>query len=385
MKENIYLAAIYILSCVLHSEKPSVEMLAPFSDRELYQTAKKHSVTSLIGYGMRQISSVRQESSVDWETEVLKLQRKAILMDAEKREILQFMEQSGIWYVPLKGLVIKDLYPCLGLREMADNDILIDPNYREDVKQYMLARGYEYKKTNKYKDDIYLKLPRYNFEMHVSLYEKADPSYEYFKDIRKLLIKDEGNQYGYHFSNEVFYLYLISHIYKHIYYKGTGIKSLADVYICAQKMHLDREYVDEELKKLKLYQFEHSMRHLAVSLFKSPEWPDLDCLAFEEKELFNLIVHSGTYGNDHNRAINRLSHYVKGKVTYRSLLGYYFNRVFPDSEWIRLHMPDIYGHRFRTFLFYITRLCGAVKKLPWIIKEIKLVFNQRGKMIKWKW
>ena len=52
--------------------------------------------------------------------------RKALLFDAERKGILDFMEQRGIWYLPLKGVVLKDYYPAVGMRQMSDNDILYD-------------------------------------------------------------------------------------------------------------------------------------------------------------------------------------------------------------------------------------------------------------------
>lgn len=55
------------------------------------------------------------------------------------------------------------------MREMADNDLLIDERYREDIKKYMLNRGYSIHFAGVTNHDEYTKPPVYNFEFHTRL------------------------------------------------------------------------------------------------------------------------------------------------------------------------------------------------------------------------
>ena len=50
------------------------------------------------------------------------------LMDVEREEIITFFEEKNIWYLLLKGLIIREYYPNPALREMSDNDILLTEN-----------------------------------------------------------------------------------------------------------------------------------------------------------------------------------------------------------------------------------------------------------------
>lgn len=54
----------------------------------------------------------------------------------ERRYFL--FEKAGIWYLPLKGVILKEMYPVYGIRQMADNDILFDFTYRKEVKDIFL-------------------------------------------------------------------------------------------------------------------------------------------------------------------------------------------------------------------------------------------------------
>ena len=65
-----------------------------------------------------------------------------MLLDAEREQVFKEMDAAGIWHLPLKGSVLKSLYPKPWMRQMSDNDILFDPEYQSEVKDIMVKRGY---------------------------------------------------------------------------------------------------------------------------------------------------------------------------------------------------------------------------------------------------
>lgn len=68
--------------------------------------------------------------------------RKVLLLDNGRAEIFRFLDENKIWHMPLKGVILKDYYPELGMRQMSDNDILYDAAFRKTMQQYMLSQGY---------------------------------------------------------------------------------------------------------------------------------------------------------------------------------------------------------------------------------------------------
>ena len=50
----------------------------------------------------------------------MKSLRKVLALEADKTALLRQMEEQNIWYMPLKGAVLKEDYPRLGVREMSD-------------------------------------------------------------------------------------------------------------------------------------------------------------------------------------------------------------------------------------------------------------------------
>ena len=152
--------------------------------------------------------------------------RKVAVFDVERALILKEMEKAGIWDMPLKGSVLKSLYPKIGMRQMADNDILCDPARMSDVCTIMESLGYSTNSTfGLSTHDIYFKPPVCNFEMHRALfgYGHDQRLVDYYQDVKSRLILNEGSQYGYHFRDEDFYLYMLAHAYKHFSNCGTGL------------------------------------------------------------------------------------------------------------------------------------------------------------------
>lgn len=84
-----------------------------------------------------------------WLKEKNQLIYKSVLMDVEREAIQDFFEKNNIWYMLLKGMVIRKYYPAPELREMADNDILFDNKYSKEVYEFMTARGYKSDDYNK--------------------------------------------------------------------------------------------------------------------------------------------------------------------------------------------------------------------------------------------
>ena len=75
--------------------------------------------------------SSREDS--DFHQAYNKAVRKNVILDVERTAIFEEFERKGIWYMPLKGSILKELYPENGMREMADNDVLYDAKNNEKL------------------------------------------------------------------------------------------------------------------------------------------------------------------------------------------------------------------------------------------------------------
>ena len=113
---------------------------------------------------------------------------------------------------------------------MSDNDILFDRSFQNQLEMYMKTHGYMVKTIGNH--SVCNKEPIYNFELHTSLYgSNHRKAYAYYQNVKERLIPDAAGSYGYHFTDEDLYIYILSHAYKHYMGTGTGLRSLLDCYV----------------------------------------------------------------------------------------------------------------------------------------------------------
>lgn len=356
---------IYLLYCAVNGITPDTARVQAMDLERLYRLAKFHTVRGAVCIALKRAGVQDKQFDQAYKKAV----RKNIYLDMERTAILSDFEQQGIWYMPLKGSVLKDLYPENGMREMADNDMLYDADKQQEVKQIMLGHGYTAESVGKSHHDVYMKPPVLNFELHTALFSSAhaEPLYSYYADTKRLLIKDEGNNYGYHFSDEDFYVYMTAHEWKHYNGSGTGIRSLLDCYVyCKVKGdNLNRNYITEQCKQLEIADFEKERRILAVKVFSSETLPDL---TESEQEMLMSYLTAGTYGTFDNA--------IKKKLKDQSKLSFWVHSIFIPRKQMAASVPftakspllypvGIFWRTFRVMLFKqdkIKQTIKAVKK-----------------------
>ena len=231
-----------------------------------------------------------------------------------------------------------------------------------------------------YNHDVYEKPPTMEFEMHRTLFdlEKYPESAAYYDNIFDRLIKDNGNKFGYHMSDEDFYIYIICHMNKHYNNGGTGLRSLADVYMFNKARYdgMDKDYLSRELSALELTEFEQRIRELAYKLFCGEE------NEFTENEETMYFVQSGANGTNEHWKENRLSRSMGGEDTGKAKRKYLLKRVFISGDELKKNYPTVYKHKILYPLLFVYRpIKGAVTRPKGLIDEVKDVkkFKNRNK------
>lgn len=367
---------IYLISCALHGNVPEEERVRNMDMAVLFQIAKKHMLTAIAAMALESFWDKNPPANKavwhPWEQEKVCAMRRNLLLDTEREQILNFFEKNEIWYMPLKGCILKELYPQYGMRQMADNDILFDGTYRREVLKFMKQRGYKVQEYEISNQDVYMKEPLYNFELHVALFGKiGDKSWvKYYADVKNRLLPDDHKKYGFHFRDEDFYVYITTHAYKHFKEWGTGLRTLLDsyVYLWRKKDKLDWDYIAAETRKLGIAGFEEQSRMLAAKLFSDQPPVNEADLTKEEQELFYYCFASGTYGTREHRISNRIKEIQPDgqPLTLRTKLRYCLERMFPTKNVVkyRWQLPFYWiGRMFRLIFTKRRNISYEMKKI----------------------
>lgn len=360
---------IRLVRCVLHGETPDKDWAQSLDFPALYEVCQKHILTACAAYALE--SAGIQNN--DFTQAKAKAIRKNILLDSERAKILKRLEQEHIWYMPLKGALLHNWYPRLGMRQMSDNDILCDGGYRAHIKDIMTDMGFKTEHYGTGNDDSYSKPPVSNFEMHNELFHVAQVGklHAYYENVKERLLKDEGNDYGYHFSNEDYYIYLIAHEYAHYNRGGTGVRSLVDTYIYMRKFSdvLDWDYLNAEFAKLEIADFEKQNRELAMKVFQS------ETLTADEEKRLDYYIFSGIYGTNEHTVQNHLERFGKG-----SKLRYILHRIFPTMDAIKTWYPFYYKHKWLIPVLWVYRpIHGLLKNKNVLKHELEYLRQNKAK------
>ena len=319
----------YLASCAIRETVPDKGRIAAMNLHALYTLAERHMMAGIAGMALRR-AGVMDDAFREAEGKAV---RRTALFDLAREEIFEKLEEAGIWYLPLKGIVLQDLYPAFGMREMSDNDILVDGTRAEDVRRIMEELGFR-KEGSTLIHDSFHKEPVLNFEIHYRLFHSAQSKKldQYYRYAEYRFRKDENGEYRRCMSPEDFYIYVTAHEYRHYEEMGTGLRSLLDTWVILRRLSdvLDRRYIDTELEKLNLSAFEEMNTSLSIHLF------DGEDLTEGDKKMLDYILSSGKYGTIQNKVDNGIDRFGGG---FLGRSRYFLCRVFLPMDVVRTYYP----------------------------------------------
>lgn len=356
-------AWLHLLSCALNGSQPNRALLSQISPQALYQLAGAHKMLALTAFALNRAGI--HESH--FEQAKQKAKRRLALFEMERKTIFRAFEQANLRFCPLKGILLADDYPALGMREMSDNDVLCDGARMEDVKTIMQSLGYRCESYGEGHHDIYTKEPCLQFEMHRTLFEpERMPEYAaYYADVFAKLQPVGGCEYR--LSDEDFYIFMLAHEYKHFSHNGTGLRPLADVYVFLRAHgSMNWRYIASELSKLRLSDFESHNRTLANKVFSGA------ALSEDETEQLLVYLDSSLYGSVERRDYNKMSRALGGRDDKGEKARYLFRRVFLSGEELKTNYPFFYRHKVLLPVLYVYRpIKGAIRRPGHILREAK--------------
>lgn len=302
--EGKYLVAL--LRSALRNEPPA-PVPSDLNWNRLFAVAQRHKVEATV-FRVVEGLGAPPELLKRWRGFADNALRCELLYDAERATLYDAFDREGFDYLPLKGILLKDLYPHKGMRQFGDNDILFRKKQKRAMKRLMRELGYQCGKDSDYSaHDVYTKPPLFHFEMHRALFNRSENT-EYFEKIWQRAVKAERKN-EYRMTNEDFYLYNLAHFHKHYHNGGAGFRFFADLYLLLYKFSFDRAAVDRVLVKENLKAFDQEMCGIAESWFG-------DCPKEIDESVFEFILTSGVYGT--------IEHSAEAQVREGGLFRYIF-------------------------------------------------------------
>lgn len=301
---------ISLIKSALYKEKTVLP--EEFDYDEFKDILQRHDIWGLLYYGFYN-SGIEVP---DWLR--LKFQKNVGLTESlwyKGGEVCETLKQNGLEYVPLKGIVLKDLYPSAYMRRIGDVDILIRKKDYKKIRRLMLGLGYT--EGNESDHELHWIKDGQLIEFH----KRIIPSYN--KDFYRVV----GD--GFEWIKDHEYEYIFTHFAKHYRDAGIGITHLVDLEI------LKRKSTDKGLKELHLDKFYDNVQRTLDCWFRDREFDDVTM------QITDTVFNSGKYGTKEtllkSQALKELNaangDYKKARVKD------FFNRLFPPYSAMKIRNP----------------------------------------------
>ena len=221
--------------------------------------------------------------------------------------------------MPLKGAVLKKLYPKPEMRVMGDGDILIKSEQYEIIREAMQSLGYtEFIESD---HEFIWNKPNIHIELHKRLIPSYNKDYYFYYGVGWKFAKPDAGSCC-KMSDEDTFVYIFTHYAKHYRDGGIGIRHITDLYVfLTSNPKLDKKYIETELNKLGLLKFYKNTINTIDVWFNNKQANDISDF------ITDRIFESGSYGT-------YVSHILSGAVKSSNFgknakFKKVFNLIFP--------------------------------------------------------
>ena len=280
-----------------------------------------------------QLKPLRMQLERDYMVQIPKITNQ----DFEIKKWLDAADAKGLDCIPLKGFLLRQLYPTPMMRSMTDLDVLVRNMDRQDVRLWMEGMGYTAEQTHELSHhDNYEKRPWMYMELHMHLMKPRPGRDELEKKIWSRATLLPGYQHIYQMSMEDFYVFHLLHLHKHFMSRGVGLKSVIDIHVFlkAHGASLDREYLNRELDALGIREFGSYMEHLAGVLLGNEPADD------NSRLVADYMADCGSFGSNRQYHIIRMAE-ATGKHGGVGRMRYRLKLVFPGVKEMSKRFPSV--------------------------------------------
>ena len=320
--------------------------------KELYAIAKKQALLGVLFYGIQRLPkelAPEQKLLMQWMVMAEQIRKQNIRLFQDSVKVCKNFENKGFANCILKGQGNALLYPDPYMRTPGDIDIYLAGG-RKRVMQYI----------NKVCPNQVMRYHHVDFPvMKTAIEVHFTPSYMFFPIHNSRMQKWFKEVMDLQCSNVVTLpdgygeitvpttsfnvVYILSHLYRHVFTEGIGLRQLLDYYFVVMMWHTDLTNLTDsdsadlaalqrELKRLGLWKFAGAVMYVLHEVFGLEE--DMMIVPINEKEgmfLLDEIMRGGNFGQYDDRLGDKTGEGKVHRYFRMSLRNMRFVRHYPSE------------------------------------------------------
>ena len=279
-------------------------------------------------------------------------------MTHELTRIGETLRQADIPFVPLKGAVVRDLYPQTWMRVSADIDLLV---HEEDLPRATeaLAKELSYQVGHKSHHDVTLTAPSgQTLELHYNLHVESERLDAVLDTVWTHTVT-EGS--AVRLTPEFQIFYGLAHLAYHFSHAGSGVRPFVDLWLLRTKTDYDEAAVRALCDESGLDRFYDASCRLTRRWFTGDDTPD-DLL----DEMQEYCFSGGIFGTQ--KQAETAARRGKGKRQYL------LRRVFMPRDSMEKLYPQLKEHPYRLPYYEVKRWGKLLRP------ETRAHFRQEAKL-----
>lgn len=330
----------------------------------LYNISKRHDLAHFVAYALEK-NNLLNDNEI---CQKLKREKKLAIfryfkLDTATKDISQAFEEEKIKFIPLKGSVVRELYPEPWMRTSCDIDILIKKEDLERAGKILSEKlSFTFKEKN-FKDASFFSPDKTtHLELHYDMSSWNQDKDLVFKEIWNMSYPIESGSYHYVMPDELFYFHHISHMARHFEGGGCGVRPFIDLWILNHNVDFSAEKRTELLEKANLVDFDNAVTKLSEIWFGDDQHNDLT------KQIESYILKSGVYGDMENRL-------AVSKATKGNGAKHIFSRLWIPYKSLKYKYPSLDGRPYLLIFYEVYRYIEILfnGRFRHTISEVKTV------------
>lgn len=327
---SILFALLRSVLCDENIDTDILESLDEATLEKIYIISKKHDLAHLVSVALEKSGLIIDS---DISKKFAKQQMLAIYryenIKYEQQKIYKTLDAAGISYIPLKGAVIRDLYPEPWMRTSCDIDVLVHEEELADAISALVERsGYRLDDKKGYHDVSLYSASGVHLELHFNIKEGVETLDLLLEKVWNHAAPAELNSHRYDLETEFFVYHTIAHAVYHFIKGGCGIRPVVDLWLMNKNWNYDREKLLQLCEISKIKEF-----FLAAERLSEVWFSDSQRDSFTDRMEKYLLV-GGAYGTVESSVA--VKHKTRG-----GKLGYASSRIFASYDNLKHRYPKL--------------------------------------------
>ncbi|MBQ1261132.1 MAG: nucleotidyltransferase family protein [Clostridia bacterium] len=326
--------------------------------KDIFEATRQHSYAGAVFSALHEeLTSLPAEAYALWEKECMSDTAKNIAQLSAFASVEALLSENKIYYLPLKGIILKSVWKNPLNRPMSDIDIFVGDKVGE-AQAVLCAAGYELRDALHDFHTTVKKRPYVSVELHSDIYKGAGKSISDYQPVT-------DGSYRLKMSHTELLTFIVRHAHHHYVSGGScGIRLVFDLrfYFERYGVEIDRAELEASLKENGLFEF------YGAALSIGEAWFDGKALPPEYSELEEYMLLGGSFGNTETK----LRQTEKDGTT----LKYFFSICFPPYKNMASLYPVLRRWKILLPLYYVRRgfgklLSGRVRRVVRAYKDAR--------------